>query len=75
MLKILIVAATERESAFLISKKIKNSTPQLITVTTNPLIQVDLLITGPGMVATTFAMTKTLENNDYQLTINIGICG
>ncbi len=75
MLKILIVAATERESAFLISKKIKNSTPQLIAVTTNPLIQVDLLITGPGMVATTFAMTKTLENNDYQLTINIGICG
>jgi len=75
MLKILIVAATVQESAFLISKKSKKSTSQLIPITVNKSIQVDLLITGPGVVATTFGMTKTLENNDYQLAINIGICG
>ncbi len=75
MLKILIVAATVQESAFLISKKTKKSSSHLIPITVNKSIQVDLLITGPGVVATTFGMTKTLENNDYQLAINIGICG
>ena len=75
MLKILIVSATAKESAFLISGKIKKSTPNLISITATNSIQVDLLITGPGIAATTYGMTKTLENNDYQLAINIGICG
>lgn len=75
MLKILIVAATAKESAFLVSGKLKKSTPHLISVTATNAFHVDLLITGPGIVATTFGMTKVLENNDYQLAINIGICG
>lgn len=75
MLKILIVAATAKESSFLVSGKIKKNTPNLINVSTSNSFHVDLLITGPGIAATTYGMTKILENNDYQLAINIGICG
>jgi futalosine hydrolase len=38
-------------------------------------INIDFLVTGIGMVATTFSLTKHLQSNDYQLVINAGIAG
>ncbi|MBL4624888.1 MAG: futalosine hydrolase [Flavobacteriales bacterium] len=37
--------------------------------------QVDVLITGVGMVATTFQVTKKLSQDSYDLVINAGIAG
>jgi futalosine hydrolase len=37
--------------------------------------RVDVLITGAGMVALTFALTKHLSNQIYHASINAGICG
>ncbi len=36
---------------------------------------VDLLITGPGIHATTYFLTKQLDKKKYDLVLNIGICG
>ena len=37
--------------------------------------EIDILITGVGMVATTYGLTKVLSQNDYDLVINAGIAG
>lgn len=63
-MKILIVAATEPEVSRL---RDTLTTPQLTTV--------DFLITGVGMINTTFELTKALLNNTYDFVINIGIAG
>jgi len=62
-MKIVIVAATEKEIASLL-KHIKS-------LKTKP----DILITGVGMVAVTFELTKLFSKNKYDLAINLGICG
>lgn len=38
-------------------------------------MSVDLLITGPGMVATTAMMMQSIPAGSYDLAINAGICG
>lgn len=60
-MRILLVAATEAELAPF------EHQPQDI--------HVDILITGVGMVATTFELTKNLSANSYDLVINAGIAG
>lgn len=60
-MKILFVAATEEEIA-----PIRN-----ITSSHSP----DYLITGPGMVATTYELTKKLSEKKYDLIMNIGLAG
>jgi futalosine hydrolase len=67
-MKILIVAATEAE----ISPTLAHFqlTPDSFIETEN----IDVLITGVGMVATAFALGKTL-NNKYSLVLNVGIAG
>ena len=37
--------------------------------------EIDILITGVGMIATTFKLTKVLSQNDYDIVINAGIAG
>lgn len=63
-MKILVVAATEPEI-----QKLKSS------LIAEDLSKIDFLITGVGMVNTTFELTRCLLNNNYSYIINIGIAG
>ena len=60
-MKILFVAATEDEIA-----QVRN-----ITTSHSP----DYLVTGPGMVATAYELTKVLSGKKYDLVINLGLAG
>ncbi len=74
-MKILIVAATLNEINFLIDKigfQILHNTFYRTTFKNN---QIDLVITGVGMVATAFQMGKTLTASHYDLALNFGIAG
>jgi len=57
----LIVSATQEEIALSIPFFQENNIPYLIT--------------GVGMVATTFALTQQLTNNTFDIIINVGIAG
>lgn len=76
MTKILIVAATYMEIKFLEKlnlTRVENSNNTFqFQLRNNP---IDLLITGVGMIATTFQLTKHLVVNKYDLVLNIGIAG
>ena len=61
-MKILIVAATEPELSQIRKYAFENH-------------EVKFLVTGAGMIATTFALTDELSKNEYDLAINIGIAG
>ena len=75
-MKILIVAATKFEINPLLDQT------EIITFAENSRViiskykktEIDFLITGVGMVATSFYTAKVL-NNTYDLVINMGICG
>ena len=56
-MKILIVAATQKEVSLLKKQDI------------------DILITGAGIPNTILNLTKHLSHQDYDLAINVGICG
>ncbi|MCB0754463.1 MAG: futalosine hydrolase [Flavobacteriales bacterium] len=60
--RILIVVATSRELP----------ETSLFDV---PNLQVDTLVTGVGMVATAFHLTKKLTQKKYDLVVNVGIAG
>lgn len=62
-MKILIIAATEFE----IGPFLKSALHQAP--------QVDVLITGAGMVATSYALAKRINNTNYDLFLNVGIAG
>ncbi len=74
-MKILIVSATKFEIEPLLSKMGASHYCK-----TNPIccmyknIEIDFLLTGIGMVATTYYTAKVL-NKTYNLALNIGICG
>ncbi|MFB9842000.1 futalosine hydrolase [Mucilaginibacter ginsenosidivorans] len=62
-MRILVVAATEFEVEFQNQEsRVKNQ-------------NIELLITGVGMVATAFALGRHLATNRYDLAINLGIAG
>lgn len=63
-MKILVVAATEHEL-----KGLKS------TLMANEISSIDFLVTGVGMINTTFELTKVLLQNTYDYVINIGIAG
>lgn len=76
-MKILIVSATEKEIAplfDLIGLKPINDIRFYQNMDYKE-HYIDILITGVGMVATTFWLSKVLHENTYQLAINAGICG
>lgn len=69
-MKILLVAATEFE--------ILQTTNHLDTIATELMeseVYVDTLITGVGMVATTFKLTKYLNDNHADFVIQAGVAG
>jgi futalosine hydrolase len=37
--------------------------------------KIDVLVTGPGIAATTYHLTRALQLQNYRLIINLGICG
>lgn len=60
--RILIVCATESE------------VPHLDTFMYNK-VEIEVLVTGVGMVATTYALTRKLCLKEYDLVVNVGIAG
>jgi futalosine hydrolase len=75
MFKLLIVCATFPEGAFL-SEKVKKAVPGTVLILEkNTNLQMDLLVTGVGITATTHYLTKVFSGNRYHLALNIGICG
>jgi futalosine hydrolase len=75
MTKLLIVAATRSEAGFLSAAVKKAKTGHIISIHRSPKLSVDLLITGPGIAATTYYLTKLLSRKRYNIALNIGICG
>ncbi len=62
-MKILIIAATKNEIQPFLNSDIQKSNP------------VDILITGVGMVATAYSLTKKIKETSYDLLLNVGIAG
>jgi futalosine hydrolase len=62
-MRILIVAATEEE--------IKDLSPEI----SHPGFEIKTLITGVGIAATAYSLTKALCYSKYDLAINIGLAG
>ena len=60
-MKILIVAATETEAKLL--RKVQTSH------------SLDFLVTGPGMLATSYRLASHVKNGNYDLCINCGLAG
>jgi len=65
-MRILIVAATEIEIA-----ATRNHYSQAPVLN----ISIDFLVTGVGMTATAYSLTKRLSQRKYDLVINIGVAG
>ena len=75
-MKVLVVAATEAEIAPLLEGlrfqwNINKRLRKYLYKSTN----VDVLITGAGMVSTSYWMGKTLADSLYNYAFNFGICG
>ena len=65
-MRVLIVAATEQEVVGL-----RDGSPQ----TRAGVHQIDLLVTGVGMVATAARTARALARSPYDLAFNFGVCG
>lgn len=75
-MKILIVSATSLEIDPLIKQLgAGESLLQSLVRYRYGGLQVDILITGVGMVSTTYWLTKVLSKYKYDAAINAGICG
>lgn len=74
-MKILIVSATEFEIAPMLEhmENIHRVVGPLINCTYKNL-EIDLLVTGVGMVSTAYSTSKIL-NDSYDVAFNVGICG
>ena len=69
-MRVLVVAATEFEVGGLMPEvRIKNQESRVKNQ------DIEILVTGVGMVATAFALGKHLATNQYDLAINLGIAG
>lgn len=75
-MRLLIVAASRKEVVPLLTGREinKGRNPDVIQWTTH-LNQVDVVITGVGMVPTVYWVTRMLNINAYDYAINAGICG
>lgn len=70
-MRILIVAATFDEIRLLVDTKQK----QEKTLLSSTIPNVDILVTGIGIAATIFNLTKCLSKHKYDMILNVGICG
>ncbi len=74
-MKILIVSATSFEVKHLLNQMgYSGSMNERFISVSYKNVQIDFLITGIGMVATTYYTTKTV-NNSYNFALNVGVCG
>jgi futalosine hydrolase len=75
-MRILVVAATEMEIAPLVaSLRDRRDGSQQVTSYTYAAHDVDVLITGVGMVATAAWCSHRLAQRRYDLALNFGLCG
>ena len=72
-MKILLVAATKAEIEPILSHYSFDAGSPFEKIIGD--YQLNILITGVGMVATAFSMAKTLSTQNYNLAINAGIAG
>lgn len=75
MLNLLIVSATSNETRFIHNNRLLNPSPDGIFYIDHPHLNITLLITGIGMVATTYSLTKVLKQKKFDLVLNTGIAG
>ena len=75
-MRILIVAATDPEVAQILERMYSTPTddPSVDTYTHGP-HEIDVLITGVGMVATAAWCSRALAQTTYDLALNLGVCG
>jgi futalosine hydrolase len=74
-MNILLIAATRAEIAPLISFMEGNWKREDELIFSNASQKLSILVTGVGMVATTFALTKQLQTSSYDLVLQAGIGG
>ncbi|NUM51122.1 MAG: futalosine hydrolase [Flavobacteriales bacterium] len=75
-MKILIASATKIEIEPLLANFVeRNQVNQKLREYSFKNLDIDVLVTGVGMVPTAFWLADTLSRNTYQLALNIGICG
>ncbi len=76
MIKILIVVATEGEVKLITEHlEVINITNKFLKQYRFQQVEIDILITGVGMVATAYHLGKQLAHSFYTMTYNIGVCG
>jgi futalosine hydrolase len=75
-MKILLVSATYMEIASLVAKLrfVAETGPRTKTYTHGE-NEIDVLITGVGMVATSFWCSQLMTKKKYDLALNFGVCG
>ena len=75
-MRILIVAATDPEVAQIVQRMYSTPTenPCVDSYTHGP-HQIDVLITGVGMVATAAWCSRALAQTTYDFALNLGVCG
>ena len=75
-MRILIVAATDTEIAPLLERMISLPTGDLsVDCYSRGSHEIDVLITGVGMVATAAWCSRALAQTPYDLALNLGVCG
>lgn len=75
-MKILIVSATSIEVEPLVKHiKFKKSVNSAINSYVYRNLDIDILVTGVGMVSTAYWLGKTLSEYNYDVAVNIGIAG
>ncbi len=75
MQSVLIVSATLAECQRLLKPDFKYSEDESYFIDAFADFKSDLLVTGVGVVATTFHLTKLLSSKKYRLLVNIGLAG
>ena len=72
----LIVAATAAEiDPLLAAMRLRSSTDIRLQTSTRGDHDIDVLMTGVGMVATAAWSSRALASNTYDLALNVGVCG
>jgi futalosine hydrolase len=74
-MKILIVAATYLEVKPFLNQLGFHQEQAHYAFATDRFNSIEVLITGVGMTATTYRLTKQLSANSYQLIVNAGVAG
>jgi futalosine hydrolase len=74
--RILLVAATDSEVAPILERMYSTPTSDTCVDTyTHGPHEIDVLITGVGMVATAAWCSRALTQSSYDLALNLGVCG